>query len=194
MESTGVLFRVEISKVDEDLIIASNPLDLALARSIAKSQEVSARFPGALVIGADQVLGMEGESYGKAPDAAAATERLRLFSGKSHLLHSAFSLSWTDVGKPKPSVTVNRVVNTEMKMRSLSEAEIAAYIATGEWRGCAGCYQAENRGVHLMDAPMGESSAIVGLPLPELLAEFRMLGICGLTNPRGPWIIDHLMS
>ena len=63
MESTGVLFRVEISKVDEDLIIASNPLDLALARSIAKSQEVSARFPGALVIGADQVLGMEGESY-----------------------------------------------------------------------------------------------------------------------------------
>ena len=189
LSSTGLKFRVETSLVDEDKILAADPSSLALARALAKSAGVSARFPGALTIGADQVLGMDGQAYGKAVDAKQAHQRLRTFSGRTHFLHSAYVLVVTVPGQRDAQILQHRVVDIPMHMRQLGDEEIDAYIATGEWEGCAGCYQAENRGIHLLLPPMGESSAIIGLPLPELLADMRNFGIDGLRNPAGPWNI-----
>lgn len=198
LESTGLNFRVETSRIDEEQIQVDIPAELAMARALAKSAEVAVRFPGALIIGADQVLGFEGKSYGKAVDAREARMRLTQFSGRTHTLHSAYVLAWKPPAISSAKNTggsnalVKRIVDVAMTMRSLSEAEIDAYVATGEWKGCAGCYQAENRGVHLMSAPLGESSSIIGLPLPELLADLRALGVNGLLNPAGPWDLKHL--
>jgi len=189
LQSTGLHFRVETAQVDEDKIEAPDPAALALARAVAKAAEVALRFPGTLVIGADQVLGMDGHSYGKAADRAEARQRLREFSGRTHTLHSAFTLAVAFPGRTAAQTLRQRVVDVSMHMRPLTDAEIDAYLNTDEWRGCAGCYQAENRGVHLMLPPMGEGSAIVGLPLPELLEDLRALGVNGLLQPQGPWTL-----
>jgi len=187
LASTGLSFRVETSLVDEEVITAPDPGRLALARAEAKATEVAQRFAGALVIGADQVLGMEGKPFGKAANVEEARLRLQSFAGRTHLLHSAYVLAFSALGRPEVKILRQRLVDVPMHMRQLSSEDIDAYLATGEWQGCAGCYQAENRGAHLLLPPMGESTAIIGLPLPELLRDLRSLGVDGLRQARGPW-------
>jgi septum formation protein len=74
-------------------------------------------------------------------------------------------------------------------MRPLGDAAIEAYLATGEWQGSVGCYQYEHRGVQLFEGVRGDQSAIVGLPLQELCAALRRLGLDVLEDPRGPWTL-----
>jgi septum formation protein len=80
-----------------------------------------------------------------------------------------------------------QVVDVPMPMRPLSAADIEAYLLTQEWRGSVGCYQYENRGVHLFDGVAKDQSTIVGLPLQELLRALRDLGVDLLRQPQPPW-------
>src|SRR5690606_9894419 len=91
-------------------------------------------------------------------------------------------------------VLVAEVIDVPMRMRALTEAEIDAYVATGEWQGSVGCYQYEHRGAHLFDGPGADQSTIVGLPLYRLLTLLRELGVNGLTSPAGPWTLTASAS
>lgn len=195
LQSTGLVFRVESSKLDEKTITNLEPRELARARGIAKARDVASRNPDALVIGADQVLGFGGRAYDKASTSEEAAVRLREFSGKSHILYSAYCLVWSERGGVERSgvgakVLEDQVIDVPMHLRTLTESEISAYVSTGEWQGCVGCYQAENRGVHLLERVGGDSSAVIGLPLLELLSSLRKVGVDGLLAPEGPWVCE----
>lgn len=188
LEAAGVPFRVRAAEVDEYAIRADDPKDLALLRAEAKALAVAALEPGALVIGADQVLSLGRVTFGKAKDRAEAKLRLTQLQGQVHHLHSAVVLAFAGDGAPR---AVERfVVDCAMPMRPLQEKEIEAYLDTGEWRGSVGCYQYENRGVHLLHGAQAEHSAIVGLPMIPLLHALRRLGVDALAHPQGPWRTD----
>jgi septum formation protein len=163
---------------------------LAAARARAKAEAVAAAAGGALVIGCDQVLELSGTAFDKVSTAAAAAARLRLMAGRTHYLHSAYCLYWRAPEAPGAVGALllqERLLSTPMPMRPLSDAEIDAYVATGEWRGSVGCYQFENQGAQLFEAVSADQPTIVGLPVQDLCRELRRLGINPLLAPRGPW-------
>lgn len=151
------------------------PRILASRRAEFKGLDVAQRAAaGSLVIGADQVLSLDGYVFDKALSAEEAFQRLRQFEGRTHFLHSAFCLIAVDEGRDIKTV-YEEVVDVPMTMRRLSHEEILAYVATGEWEGCVGCYRIEGRGVQLFERIGGDHSAIIGLPLTQLYAAMRQL-------------------
>ena len=111
--------------------------------------------------------------------------RITEFAGQTHYLHSAFCLALGD------KLLHAECVDVPMIMRKLSESEIDRYVESGEWEGCVGCYQFENRGGLLFDPKTsGDQSSIIGLPIRQLNFAFLKLGINLLTQPEGPWEID----
>lgn len=183
LAAAGLRFEAETAPVDERDVAGLPPRALALGRARLKGAAVARLRPDALVIGADQVLGLEGVAYDKAESEAEAAVKLRELAGKTHTLHSAVTLILGGSGRE----VAHFVVDVPMPMRGLSDDEISAYVATGEWRGVVGCYQFENRGVHLFEAASFDHSAIVGLPLQPLLKALRALGVDALSRPAPPW-------
>lgn len=192
LAQVGVPVSPRAPDCDEQAITAGTPKELARLRGEAKACALPRLEPAAqenwLAIGADQVLDFRGAAFGKARDRQEAGERLRLFQGQEHLLHSAYSIALYQPGAA-PILLQSRVISARMLMRSLAPQAIEAYLDTGEWQGCAGCYQYENRGMQLFERIEGDLSTIIGLPLPALLKDLRALGIDLLEKPAGPWIL-----
>ena len=192
LRSAGVQARAEAPEVEESRILHPVPRELARLRAEAKAMAVAARVgadgPAVVIIGADQVMSLGTQVFDKARDEAEALARLALLAGRTHVLHSAFCLILA--GGPHfgtPRLLASDVLDLPMAMRPLEQAALAAYVATGEWRGSVGCYQFENRGVHLFHHVSHDASAIVGLPLQPLLEALRRHGMDLLIEPHGPW-------
>ena len=125
----------------------------------------------AIVLGSDTIV-VQGETIlGKPTDAANAAEILASLSGKRHQVMTAVAL--TDGTK-----TISRLVITQVQFCELTEADILAYIATGEPMDKAGAYGIQGLGGNFVEAIDGSYSAVVGLPLVEtraLLCEMQVL-------------------
>lgn len=186
LAATGLDFSVINSDVDENKIQKKNGPLVAAARADAKAKAVAKELKSALVIGADQTLSLAGTVFDKAESRSEAKERLSFFSGKEHFLHSAICLYYSDSDSRLLKLK-ETCVDVSMKMRELSQNEIEKYAESGEWRGCVGCYQAENMGSTLFEKIGGDNSSVIGLPICELLSSLWSLGISPLTNPKGPW-------
>lgn len=186
--STGIEFSTLTSEVDEYKLVGADPAETCGLRAAAKALAVAALAPDALVIGCDQILELAGRSFDKAKSAGEAAARLQEFSGKTHRLINQIVIANHN---HSDRVIAALTITVPMTMRSLTPEEIEAYVATGEWQGCVGCYQFENRGIHLFEQTPEDHSAIVGLPLQPLLKELRRLGINPLLQPKGPWTITR---
>jgi septum formation protein len=114
------------------------------------------------VLGVDTVVELDGRVYGKpaGPEQAAAT--LRQLSGHEHTVVSGLSVIHGEVER-------TAVARTGVRFRSLSDAELAAYVATGEWRDRAGGYAIQGRGALLVSEIHGDYLNVVGLPVAELV-------------------------
>ena len=156
--------------VDEERITAPAPGALAVARARAKAVDVARRAPGALVIGADQVAHLDGEAFGKPRDDLDWITRLRALRGRTHTLTTGVALA-------EEGEVETFEVHTNVRFRAdLSDAELLAYVAIGEARGCAGGYQAEHRGAWLIEAIDGDWWNVIGLPLFPLIGRLRARG------------------
>jgi len=166
--------KIEAGKMQSGKTGASDfPSLLAQKLAEAKALEVSARRRDAYIIGCDQVLELEGQILHKANNEAEAVERLSLLSGKTHKLHSAFSIA-------RGSETLrNYVGEARMTMRSLSSQLIRDYlkIAGDIVLKSVGVYQIEGAGLRLFDAIDGDYWTIIGLPIIPLLKNLRELGV-----------------
>ena len=181
LRQSGIDFDVLASEFDEKKICGSSPMQTALERAVGKALWVAERNPDKIVLGADQVLEFEGKHYGKVYTADDALERLEMLQGKKHQLHSAFCLLQYDKSAAKP--LHQQVVSVGITFRKLETAEIRRYVASNEWVGSCGCYQFENKGVHLVDSVEGDWDAILGLPVLELTKALREVGIDPLSEP-----------
>ena len=157
---------------EEPLLEAeAEPEDVASVLAEAKAADVSARTPG-LVIGADQVLALDGAILHKPRDMEEARRRLLALSGRTHLLHSAAVLA-------ENGETLWRHVETaRMTMRDLDPGFIGRHLAAvGDVAlTSVGAYQIEGPGVQLFDRVEGDLFTVIGMPLLPLLAELRRRG------------------
>lgn len=173
LSGAGVPHEAESSGVDEDEIkarLASAPIsEIAMALAEAKAIAVSRRRPDALVIGADQILELDGRAFDKPKDMADAKDRIELISGKTHFLRTAVAVAqaariiWRH--ESAPSLTA----------RTLSNSEIDHYLAdVGKTvLESVGAYQLEGPGARLFSAIDGAYTDILGLPLQPLFEFLR---------------------
>lgn len=178
LDGAGVAYEATVAGVDEDAVKASllaeghGPREVADALAELKAIRVSRGRPG-LVIGSDQTLDLDGQLYDKAPDLAAARERLQLLRGKTHRLHSAVVVA-------KDGAPIWReIVTASLTMRDFSDAFLDDYLETEgpHALGSVGCYRLEGPGAQLFSAIEGDYFAILGLPLMGLMDLLRRHGV-----------------
>lgn len=165
-------------EVDERAVEAAamaeclRPAGLALRLAAEKALAVSRRLPDRLVVGADQVLDLDGEVLHKPADRGEAAAHLGRLVGRSHLLHSAVALARG--GELDDSF----VESATLAMRPLGPGAVARYLAEAGERALsgAGAYQVEGLGIHLFSRIAGDHATILGMPLLPLLARLRERG------------------
>ena len=167
LADAGVVFEVITSEVDEDLIKSTFTKETFPKRVIelskAKAKEVSKLYPGALVIGADQICVLGNESFDKPLEFSKAVENLTKLSGKTHIQFSGVCLY-----KDRKLIWEHSEF-AELKMKSLSQEEIKAYIKLDDPLQCCGCYKFESNGSDLFEYVKGSENVIKGLALEALL-------------------------
>ncbi|WP_340537678.1 Maf family protein [Nocardioides sp. GXZ039] len=174
LRAAGIEPTVIVSGVDESQLVDLAPADLALGLAELKCGAVAAGDdlpPGALVLGCDSVLELDGEALGKPGDAATATERWRAMRGRSGVLHTGHSLHDTTTGDSR-SATASTVVH----FADVEDDEIAAYVATGEPLHVAGAFTLDGLGGGFVTGIEGDPHNVVGVSLPLLRTLVRDLG------------------
>ncbi len=164
------------SNVDEaalKAVFTGPPAALALALAQAKAAAVARHHPGALVIGADQLLVCEGKVFDKPADLPEAAAHLRALSGRRHELITALCV--LQDGAPPWT----HIATAHLSVRPLSEAFIARYLAAegSPILGCVGAYRLEGLGAQLFEHIEGDYFTILGLPLLALLGALRGRGV-----------------
>jgi septum formation protein len=172
LRSAGVEPVVIVSGVDESQVVDLPPAELALQLAELKCAAVAGRddLPDdALVLGCDSVLELDGEALGKPDDADDAATRWRRMRGRSGVLHTGHSLREAASGRVAAATA-----STTVHFAEVTDAEIAAYVATGEPLSVAGAFTVDGLGGAFVTGIEGDHHNVVGLSLPllrELTAE-----------------------
>jgi septum formation protein len=162
--------RVLPTETDEAPRRAELPRQLAARLAAEKAAAAAAQAPGALVLAADTVVGVGRRILPKAETEAEARRCLELLSGRRHHVYTGVVLLTPD-GK-----TLSRLVDTIVTFQRLTEAQIADYLAGGEWRGKAGGYAIQGRAEVFVRFLSGSHSNVIGLPLFETAQLLRGVG------------------
>jgi septum formation protein len=153
--------RVDPADIDEMPRPGELPSAHAMRLAEDKARAVMQRHPGAYVLAADTVVACGRRILPKPADPGTARSCLKLLSGRRHRVYGGIALAG-----PDERLTLRRV-DSQVAFKRLSEAEIAAYLCSGEWRGKAGGYAIQGRAAALIRWVCGSYSNVVGLPLFE---------------------------
>lgn len=171
LRAAGLSITAVPARVDEEAVRlamaeeGAKPRDIADALADVKARKVAGRFPGALVIGCDQILEFAGTAWAKAETADAARAQLRTLRGQTHLLHSAVVLY--DANEP----VWRHIGEARLTMRMVSDAFIDDYLLRN-WdvaQHSVGTYRIEDEGIRLFSRIDGDHSTVLGLPLLAML-------------------------
>ena len=171
LRAAGVEPEVVVSHVDEDAITATSPAELAAVLARAKAEAVAAGQDGALVIGCDSVLDLDGTALGKPRSGDEVRERWRTLAGRSATLLSGHCVIDTDTGRRAADVGASVV-----HFGRPTPAEVEAYLATGEPMHVAGSFTIEGYGGWFVEGIEGDHTNVLGLSLPLLRRLLLTLG------------------
>jgi septum formation protein len=164
LRQAGIPAEVVVSGVDESAVEARTAAELCGTLARLKAEAVATRVDGAaLVLGCDSVLEFGGETLGKPADAADAVARWRRMRGGSGVLHTGHCLLDTATGKRAAAVAA-----TTVYFADVTDAEIDAYVATGEPLHVAGAFTIDGRGGAFVTRIDGDPGTVIGLSLPLL--------------------------
>jgi septum formation protein len=176
LRRAGLTPEVVISDVDEDAVEAASPAATAELLATMKADAVAARLgpvPDAYVLGCDSLLELDGEALGKPGSAEAATQRWKAMRGNVGVLHTGHCL--IDLGSGRREVAT---ASTTVRFADVTDAEITAYVATGEPLWVAGAFTTDGLGGAFVEGIDGDHHNVVGVSLPLLR---RMLAALGVT-------------
>lgn len=175
----GVPFETVAPKVDETPLPGELPDATAERLSLAKARAVVKQFPGALIIGSDQVALLEGRQLGKPGTHDKAVAQLQSMRGKTLEFHTALTLLNALSGATQTATVPVRLV-----MRDYSDAQIEAYLKKDQPYNCCGSAKSESLGIGLIARFETEDpTALVGLPLIKLTEMLAREGLDVLTWP-----------
>ncbi|MBN3931040.1 septum formation inhibitor Maf [Streptomyces verrucosisporus] len=174
LRQAGMAPEVIVSGVDEDALDAPTPAELALLLAEAKAGAVAGRpeAAGALVVGCDSVLELDGRPLGKPADAEEATARWKDMRGRAGVLVTGHCVVDTATGR-RASATAA----TTVRFGQPSDEEIAAYVASGEPLHVAGAFTLDGRSAPFVDGIEGDHGNVIGLSLPLLRRLLAELGV-----------------
>lgn len=170
LRRAGVEPEVVVSDVDEDPVTAPTPTALVATLAELKCRDVADRLRvdrPTLVLGGDSMLELDGEAVGKPESADAATARWQSMRGRSGTLHSGHCVRLIDPRAERVR-EVSGVASTVIRFGDPSDAEIAAYVATGEPLYVAGAFTIDGLGGPFVRGVEGDPHNVVGLSLPLL--------------------------
>ncbi len=166
LQAAGVQPTVIVSGVDESTITDLAPAELALQLAELKAAAVATRPESpadAVVLGCDSVLEIDGEAFGKPGSPAEATRRWRAMRGRTGILHTGHSLHDLASGRVAAAIA-----STTVHFAEVSDAEIAAYVATEEPLHVAGAFTVDGLGGAFVTGIEGDHHNVVGVSLPLL--------------------------
>lgn len=167
-------FAVAAPDIDETPLAGEGPADTALrlAQAKARALALAQQFPGALIIGSDQVATLDNMQIGKPGTHDKAVAQLQLMRGRTVIFHTALAL----YDSRDDSIQV-KDVQTEVDFRPLSDEFIESYLRKEQPYNCAGSAKSEGLGIVLMSAMRGtDPNALIGLPLIELISMLQNAG------------------
>lgn len=173
LASAGLDCRIDAAHVDETLRPDEAPAAYAERLACAKAAAVAVRWPQDPVLGADTVVIVDGEILGKPAGAADAARMLRRISGRSHTVLTAVAIAWRGVMR-------SAVESTDVWVDALTDAEIEAYVASGEPMDKAGAYAIQGLASRFIPKIAGSYANVVGLPVTTVL---RLLSTYGGSYP-----------
>lgn len=170
LKRLGLPFKAVAPRVKEAVRKGESPAATALRLAEAKARAVAARFPRAVVVGADQVASLGASRLDKPGSHRRAVEQLRHVSGKTVQFHTAVAV--LDARRIQ-----SRVVRCRVTFRDLDESRIEAYLRRERPYDCAGSAKSEGLGIALIERIEGsDPTALVGLPLIALTQMLERAG------------------
>ncbi|WP_433241948.1 Maf family protein [Streptosporangium sp. CA-135522] len=180
LRGAGLDPKVIVSGVDEEAVVADSPSELCLALARAKASVVARELTGGLVIGCDSMLELDGQAYGKPSSAQEAASRWRSMRGREGRLLTGHCVIDVAGGRE-----VSEVGATSVRFGTPTDAEIDAYIATGEPLRVAGAFTLDGPGGWFVDGIDGDHGNVLGISLPLLRRLFAALGVSVATLWQG---------
>lgn len=135
-----------------------------------KAQAVADLHPDCAVLGSDTLVAVDGKVLGKPATEAEAADMLRALSGKTHSVYTGISVV-------KGERAITETVEAKVTFRTLTEGEIADYIATGEPMDKAGAYGIQGKGAVLVEGIEGDFFNVMGLPASRVYLLLKQFGI-----------------
>jgi nucleoside triphosphate pyrophosphatase len=170
LAAAGIDAEVIVSGVDESTVDATRPDTLSLVLARMKAEAVAVRLRSTerasedlLILGCDSVLYFDGEILGKPSDAEDATARWRAMRGHEGVLHTGHCLVDLRTGKASEVAAA-----TTVRFADISDAEITAYVASGEPMQVAGAFTIDGLGSAFVSSIDGDHGTVVGLSMPTL--------------------------
>ena len=171
LAAAGIAFTPAAADIDEAWRGGETPEGHCARLAVEKALAVSAKNPGALVLGADTIVVIDGEVLGKPRDRADGECMLRKLSGRAHTVFTAVALARGG------ALLEHFIAATTVHFHPLDEAELAWYLATGEPWDKAGAYAAQGKGAALIARIEGDYFTVVGLPVAQTLRALQRQGI-----------------
>ena len=166
----GITHDVQPADIDETYLAGEKPAPHAERLARGKCAVIAQREPEALVIGSDTIVVVDGDVLGKPANEGDAAHMLRRLSGRTHIVITAVAVEWR-------GETRSAVEEVSVTFHSLSDDDIAAYIATREPMDKAGAYGIQGYGATIVERVDGDYFAVMGLPLQLLVRVLRELVI-----------------
>jgi len=177
LRRAGLRPEVIVSDVDESGVVADTPAATAELLAGMKARAVAGRpdaaGPGTLVLGCDSLLELDGAAMGKPGTAAVAVERWHRMRGRTAVLHTGHCLIEASSGR-----TESAVASTTVRFADVSDAEIAAYVASGEPLAVAGAFTVDGLGGAFVESVEGDHHNVVGVSLPLLRRMVAAFDVC----------------
>lgn len=165
--------RIVSPDIDETPGKGERPRPYATRMAVEKAEAFDLS-PGEALLTADTTVALGRRILGKPEDEAEARAFLEALSGRRHKVISAICVRTADREWIRDNVTT-------VRFKRLSEAEIAAYLATGDWHGKAGAYAIQGPAAAFVPWIEGSYSGVMGLPLAETAALLKAAGVEGLS-------------
>lgn len=196
LEQAGAVFEIIPAK-GEELITKEEPREVVMELALQKAKEVAALVPEQesaaspekvkvqtsnlsadgeemVILGADTVVACDGRILGKPVDEADAVRMLSMLSGNTHSVYTGVAVVWKKDGNEQ---IFQFYEETKVTMYPMSQAEIEAYVKTGEPMDKAGAYGIQGKCAIYIEKIMGDYNNVVGLPIARIYQEMKRLGI-----------------